>query len=43
VVAQLKGLGAEPAPTSPDEFAAFLKSERGRWQEVVKASGAKID
>jgi tripartite-type tricarboxylate transporter receptor subunit TctC len=43
VVAQLKGLGAEPAPSSPDEFAAFLKSERGRWQEVVKASGAKID
>jgi tripartite-type tricarboxylate transporter receptor subunit TctC len=43
VVAQLKGLGAEPAPSTPDEFANFLQSERVRWQEVVKASGAKID
>jgi tripartite-type tricarboxylate transporter receptor subunit TctC len=43
VVAQLKGLGAEPAPSTPDDFADFLKSERARWQEVVKASGAKID
>lgn len=43
VVAQLKGLGAEPAPSRPDEFANFLKAERVRWQEVVKASGAKID
>jgi tripartite-type tricarboxylate transporter receptor subunit TctC len=43
VVAQLKALGAEPAPSTPDEFASFLKSERVRWQEVVKASGAKID
>jgi tripartite-type tricarboxylate transporter receptor subunit TctC len=43
VVAQLKGLGAEPSPSTPSEFAEFLKSERIRWQEVVKASGAKID
>jgi tripartite-type tricarboxylate transporter receptor subunit TctC len=43
VVAQLKALGAEPAPSAPDEFANFLKSERTRWQEVVKASGAKVD
>lgn len=43
VVSQLKALGAEPAPSTPDQFAEFLKSERLRWQEVVKASGAKID
>jgi tripartite-type tricarboxylate transporter receptor subunit TctC len=43
VAAQLKQLGAEPAPSSPDQFAEFLKSERVLWQGVVKASGAKID
>jgi len=43
VAAQLKELGAEPAPLPPEPFAAFLKSERARWQEVVAASGARID
>jgi tripartite-type tricarboxylate transporter receptor subunit TctC len=43
VAAQLKDLGAQPAPSSPEQFAAFLKSERAKWQEVVKASGARID
>jgi tripartite-type tricarboxylate transporter receptor subunit TctC len=43
VATQLKQLGAEPAPSSPDQFAEFLKSERLLWQGVVKASGAKID
>ena len=43
VAAQLKQLGAEPAPSSPDQFAEFLKSERVLWQGVVKASGTKIE
>jgi tripartite-type tricarboxylate transporter receptor subunit TctC len=43
VAAQLKDLGAQPAPSSPEQFADFLKSERAKWQEVVKASGARID
>jgi tripartite-type tricarboxylate transporter receptor subunit TctC len=43
VAAQLKDLGAQPAPSSPEQFAAFLKSERAKWHEVVKASGARID
>jgi tripartite-type tricarboxylate transporter receptor subunit TctC len=43
VATQLKGLGAEPAPSAPDQFAQFLKSERAKWGEVVKASGARID
>lgn len=43
VAAQLKDLGAQPAPSSPEQFADFLKSERTKWQEVVKASGARID
>jgi tripartite-type tricarboxylate transporter receptor subunit TctC len=43
VVKSLKDLGAEPAPSTPEEFARFLTSERERWQAVVKASGARID
>jgi tripartite-type tricarboxylate transporter receptor subunit TctC len=43
VVKSLKELGAEPAPSTPDEFAAYTASERARWGEVVRASGVKID
>ena len=37
------GLLAEPAPTSPEEFANFMKSELSKYENVVKASGAKVD
>ena len=43
VVTALKNVGAEPAPSTPDEFAAYTAAERVRWGEVVKASGVKID
>jgi tripartite-type tricarboxylate transporter receptor subunit TctC len=36
-------LMAEPVPTTPDEFAAFMKSELVKYEKVVKASGAKVD
>jgi len=35
--------GAEPAPSTPEEFGALIRSEIGKWAEVVKASGAKLD
>jgi tripartite-type tricarboxylate transporter receptor subunit TctC len=43
VAAQLKDLGAEPAPSAPEQFADFLKAERVKWREAVQASGARID
>jgi tripartite-type tricarboxylate transporter receptor subunit TctC len=43
VITALKNVGAEPATSSPDEFAAYTAAERARWSEVVKASGVKID
>jgi len=43
VVANLQSLGGQAAPMSPDEFAAFIASERPKWQAVVKASGVHID
>src|SRR5215213_9663199 len=39
VAAQLKDLGAEPAPSSPEQFADFLKAERAKWREAVQTSG----
>ena len=35
--------GAEPSPSTPDEFGALIRSEIVKWAEVVKASGAKLD
>ena len=34
---------AEPSPTSPAQFAAFVKAELAKYGPVVKASGASID
>jgi len=39
----LKQQGAEPAANSPEEFAAFVKSEIAKWAEVVKTSGARAE
>jgi tripartite-type tricarboxylate transporter receptor subunit TctC len=36
-------LMAEPAPNTPEAFAAFLAQERNRYESVVKLSGAKVD
>jgi tripartite-type tricarboxylate transporter receptor subunit TctC len=39
----LIGRGAEPIPSTPAEFAAFVKAEYEKWGPIAKASGAKID
>lgn len=36
-------LMAEPVGNSSDEFGAFMKGELGKYEKVVKASGAKVD
>ena len=41
--AQLKAGGADAAPTTPEEFAAFIKTEMVKWAKVVKATGARVD
>jgi tripartite-type tricarboxylate transporter receptor subunit TctC len=35
--------GAIPAPGTPEEYGAFVKSEIAKWAKVVKVSGAKIE
>jgi len=34
--------GAEPAPSSPQEFAAYIREETKKWGEVVKRAGIKL-
>ena len=41
--AKLASLGADAVGNTPDEFAAYIKSEIARWTEAVKKSGAKVD
>lgn len=41
--ARLVDLGADPALSTPAEFAALIKSEIVKWAKVVKESGAKLE
>jgi len=34
---------AEPVPSTPEAFGAFMASELAKYEKVVKASGAKVD
>lgn len=34
--------GTEPATTTPEEFAAYIREETKKWGEVVKAGGIKL-
>jgi len=40
---RLSRMGAEPSPTTPEQFAAFIRAELAKYQKVVKFSGAKVD
>lgn len=39
VAKNLDSVGAVPAATTPEEFAAFLKTERATWGNVIKGLG----
>jgi tripartite-type tricarboxylate transporter receptor subunit TctC len=34
---------AVPSPSTPEEFAAFVKGERAKWEPVASAVGIKLD
>ena len=35
--------GLDVAPGTPEQFGAYIKSEKAKWAKVVKASGAKAN
>jgi tripartite-type tricarboxylate transporter receptor subunit TctC len=37
------GMGVDPAPSTPERAAAYLKSETEKYAKVVKAIGLRID
>ena len=43
IVASLGGDGSEFGKNTPDEFAAFMRSERARWRKVIEAASVKLD
>ncbi|MDH4417048.1 MAG: tripartite tricarboxylate transporter substrate binding protein [Acidovorax sp.] len=40
---RFSALMAEPVATTPQQFDSFMAAERAKYQQVVKASGAKVD
>jgi tripartite-type tricarboxylate transporter receptor subunit TctC len=43
VKAALFNQGLDPAPGTPEQFGAYIKSERAKWARVIKESGAKAE
>ncbi len=40
---RLSNEGCEPIGSTPEQFAAYLKSEMARWAKVVKSSGMHVE
>ena len=40
---RFSSLGADPVGNSPEQFAAFLKTEMAKWAKLVKAAGIKAE
>jgi tripartite-type tricarboxylate transporter receptor subunit TctC len=38
---KLKGLGADPVGSTPEQYAAFMQNEIAKWAKVIKAAGIK--
>jgi len=43
VMQRLAADGAEPVGSSPEEFAAFIKSEIDKWAQVASAAGIRAE
>jgi tripartite-type tricarboxylate transporter receptor subunit TctC len=43
VLERLSSRGAQPAPTSPEDFGRITRDEIKRWAKVVQESGARVD
>jgi tripartite-type tricarboxylate transporter receptor subunit TctC len=43
VIAKIKGLGAQPSPSSPEAFAQFIRDESAKWARLITAAGIKME
>ena len=43
VRARLHNAGTAPAPSSPDEFAAYMRQEQARWAKLIAEKGLKAE
>ena len=39
----MRNLGVEPAPSTPEAFEAYIRSESQKWSRVIKAASIKLD
>lgn len=40
---RLAGMATDPVTSTPEEFAAYIKSEIAKWAEVIRQAGLKAD
>jgi tripartite-type tricarboxylate transporter receptor subunit TctC len=43
VAQKLRELGANPAASSPNEFATFVRNDTERWRKVAQAAKISLD
>jgi tripartite-type tricarboxylate transporter receptor subunit TctC len=39
----MRNLGVEPAPTTPEQFEAYIRSETQKWSKVIRQANIKLD
>ena len=39
----MRNLGVEPAPTTPEAFDAYIRSETQKWAKVIRQANIKVD
>jgi tripartite-type tricarboxylate transporter receptor subunit TctC len=43
IVASMRNLGVEPAPSTPEAFDAYIRSESQKWAKVIRQANIRID
>ena len=43
MITMMTGLGLEPAPSTPDEFARYIRNESAKWSQVIKDANIKAE